>query len=420
MDRDAALKIPGGTDRPGISAPLYPLRFWVVLSLLLLFCIVLKLPTLSSPHEEPDERVYMALATRMLHAGSYNLAGTEILKELPPGVYDRPLFHHPPLFPAALVPFVYLGVEKAGVVVSWLGHFLCIISVALIGRRIAFAYGLATDRHALVSWLPVIGICLDPLLIFISRKLWIDSILAGLCAVSIAAFFCARYSQRRSFLLLLGGLLFGLANLTKITALIFTPLVVYLILTPEGLRRPKISELCLGFLPAALLVLPWYVIFYHTYGAIVPSWTKPDDWLIQHYPFVRVALARTPLYYFLKLALIAPVSVISIGAYVVTRSLWTSKISLVPVLWFVLCFATISYLGLRGYTFQMRYIAQIVPSIYLMFYAPLALFPGNRDIVSVAGLLLLIYGGMTGAIYLLASNYDEVYSLFEIVGWVRL
>ena len=404
----------------GISEPLYTLRFWLVLSMLLVFSAVLKLPTLYFPHTEPDEQVYLNLATRLLTSASYNLEGTEIIKQLSPGIYDHPLFFHPPLFPASLIPFVYWKVENFAVLISWLGHFLCIISVALIGRRMAFAYGLDSDRNSVVEWLPVIGVCLDPLLTFVSRKLWIDSLLSGVCAASLAAFFCARYSQRRSLWLVVGSILFGLAGLSKMSALILTPVVIYLILTPEAHRRSKITELCLGCVPALLLALPWYITFYHTYGVLFPSWMKPDEWSIQHYPFVRVMLERTPGYYLFKLAAIAPISLLCFGVYGLNRPLWASRVSLVAPMWFLLYFTTISYLGLHGTGFQMRYIAPLVPSIYLMLYAVLDRSRRGNEVISIGVLLLLLYAGMTGAIFLVSPQFDEIYSVFELIGWLRL
>lgn len=402
-------------DQAGMPQSLYPPRFWVVLTMLLVFSVVLKLPTLYFSHTEADEQVYLSLAKRLLTSGSYNLEGTEIINQLSPGIYDHPLFFHPPLFPVCLIPFVYWNIERLAVLVSWLGHALCILAVALVGRRMAFASGLDSERNPMVQWLPVIGICLDPFLLFLSRKLWIDSLLTGLCAASIASFFCARYSRRRSLWLIVGGALFGLAGLSKMPALILTPVVVYLVLTPDGPRRSKIKDLCLGFLPALLLASPWYIAFYHTYGVIIPSWIKPDEWSVEHYPFVRVALERTPAYYFLKLIAIAPVSLLAFGVYCLRRSLWTSRMFLFPSIWFLLCFITISYLGVKGQGFQMRYIALLVPSIYLMLYAFLGQFRRGHEFISIGVLLLLVYGGMTGAVYLATPHFDEIYSPFELI-----
>jgi 4-amino-4-deoxy-L-arabinose transferase-like glycosyltransferase len=416
MNQKAALPHPTLASAAAGGSP-YTRRFWLVLGMLLVFSIILKLPTLSFSHDEPDERIYLTLATQLLNYGSYNLSGTQVLQELSPQIYDRPLFFHPPLFPAVLIPFVYWKVENLAIVVSWLGHLLCIVAVALIGARITLSYGF--DRNPIVQWLPVIGVCLDPLLIFISRKLWIDSLLCGMCAASIAAFFCARYSRRRSLWLVAGGVLFGLAGLCKMPALILAPVVVYLIFTPESLARSKIVDFCLGCGPALLLALPWYLVFYHTFGVFIPSWIKPDEWLLEHYPFVRVSLERTPAYYLIKLATIAPVTVLCFIAYGVSRPLWTNRVSLVPPLWFLLYFAAISYVGMEETGFQMRYIAPLVPSIYLMLYTVLARFRLDREVVSVLVLLLLIYAGLNGAIYLIVQ-YDEIYSIFELAGWFHL
>lgn len=382
--------------------------------MILLFSIALKLPTLHFPHPEPDEQIYLNLASRILTSGSYNLQETQIIYELSPAIYDRPLFFHPPLFPATLVPFVYWKVPSLAVVISWLGHLLCIVSVAMIGRRVTLAYDFETRGNPLLEWLPVIGVALDPLLTFVSRRLWIDSLLAGLCAASLAAFFCARYSPQRRSWLVAGGILFGLAALSKATAFLLAPLVIYLILTPEARPRSRFSDLCLGCLPALLLALPWYITFYSTYGVLVPTWIKPDEWMIQHYPFMRTTLDRTPGYYLLKLAAIAPVGLFALGAYCLKRQLWTNRISLVAPAWFLLYFIGISYAGLQGIGFQMRYIAPLAPSIYLMLSAALGQFRSVGSMISVGLLLLVIVSGMTSAIYLVSPHFDEIYSLFEL------
>jgi len=404
----------------GKSETLYPLRFWLALSMLLLLCTIIKLPTLLYHHDEPDEQIYLSLAKRLITAGEYNLTGTDILSRLSPGIYEHPLFFHPPLFTLCLMPFVYWNVENLAVVVSWLGHLLCIVSVALIGRRMTFAYELNSDRNILISWLPVIGMALDPFLTVFSRRLWIDSFLAGLCAASLAAFFCARYSQRRSLWLVAGGVFFGLAGLCKITALIFAPVLLYLILTAETQRQSKIKDLCLGSLPALLLLLPWFVIFYRKFGVIIPSWTKPDEWLLQHYAFVRLTLERTPIYYVVKLIAIAPVILLSFGVYLFRRSLWTNRVFLAFPISFLLYFVSMSYLGLHGYGFQMRYLAPAIPAIYVMLYAVLANFERSRELLSFGILMLLLYGGVTGVILIVAPGYDEIISIFELIGWLRI
>lgn len=124
----------------------------------------LKLPSLRYPFSEGDEHIYWQLADNLARGRECTLQGTEVLRELSPDMYDRPLFHHPPLFPALLVPFVLTDNNSAAVMVSWLGHFLCLIAVALVGRRALL--GLPTGAHITspAFWLSIVGLSADPLL----------------------------------------------------------------------------------------------------------------------------------------------------------------------------------------------------------------------------------------------------------------
>lgn len=394
-------------------------HFWLVLSIILLFCAALKLPTLTAPHDEPDEQVYWQLAGRLLSSGQYNLHDTPILQALSAPMYDRPLFFHPPLFPLLLIPFVHWQCPSLAVLISWLGHFLCIIAVALMGRRLARELPAGPDGGQLLFWLPVLGMTLDPVVTFVSGKLWIDSLLAGLCAVAMACFFCARDSQRRSLLLVAGSILLGLASLAKLPALALWPVAAFLILTQKSKARPVWRGLVCGFLPALLLVLPWFIIFHRVYGVFLPDWTRPDEWTKQHYPMIRDVVSRTPLYYLGTMACIEPASILCLVGYLFNRSLWRKTDSVLPWVWFLVFFAAMSYVGLRGQGFEMRYLTPLSPCIYLMLYPLLGQWR-ERSVWPTVLLLCLIYAGLNGAIYLLLPQYDEIRPAFTIRGQANL
>jgi 4-amino-4-deoxy-L-arabinose transferase-like glycosyltransferase len=406
------LKVPG---RP----PFIP-RFWLILTLLLLFCALLKLPTLTFYHDEADEQVYWQLANRLLTVGQYNLQGTEILKRLSPDIYDRPVFNHPPLFPILLIPFVYWKIQYLAIVVPWLGHLLCVMAVALMCRRMARDFFPGMDQGQFIFWLPALGMALDPFLLFLSRRLWMDSLLAGLCAASIAFFFCARYSERRTWYLIAGGVFFGLAGLTKMPALALAPILLLLILTPEVRPRSTLRDLCFGCLPAVILLLPWFIIFYRTYGVFLPSWTRPDAWTIQRYPFIWATLRRSPFYYALKLATIVPVIVLCLAGYILKGHLWKKTVTALPCLWFLIFFIALWCVGRWGQGFQMRFLAPLLPSIYLMAAALLWEEGGEKDVLAMVVLLCFIYAGLTGAFYLLLPEYDEINPAFVLWKWKGL
>ena len=143
--------------------------FFLILALALLICAFLKVPTLHYPHAELDERIYWQLAENLAQKGQYSLQGTELLGTLPPGIFNHPLFHHPPLFATLLIPFVLVGAKDAAVVASWLGHLLAVLAVALVGRHALRRSVGANTFTSPVFWVPLLGICTDPLLLFVSR-----------------------------------------------------------------------------------------------------------------------------------------------------------------------------------------------------------------------------------------------------------
>jgi 4-amino-4-deoxy-L-arabinose transferase-like glycosyltransferase len=394
-------------------------HFWLIVAIILLFCAVLKLPTLTTPHDEPDEQVYWQLASKLSSGGPYNLQGTEILTKLSPAIYDHSLFRHPPLYPALLVPFVWLNARHLAVMVSWLGHFLCIIAVAVMGRRLAREQG-APGEQSLLFWLPVLGVALDPFLTFVSGKLWIDGLLAGLCSLAIACFYCARFSPKRPVYLLAGGILFGLACLTKLPALALAPIIGLLILKPKVGTRLWLRDLSLGCVPAIVLIVPWFVIFHRAYGAFMPDVATFDAWTLEHYPFVVAAVNRNPTYYIAKIIALTPASVFCLVTYLLKRDLWKKLDSVFPCLWFLLFFAALSWVGMRGQGFQMRFLAPLFSCIYLMLYAVIREWRGRSEVLSVALLLCLVYAGLNGVIYLLLPQYDEIRPVFTIWGTANL
>ncbi|MFH1075680.1 MAG: glycosyltransferase 87 family protein [Pseudomonadota bacterium] len=197
---------------------------------------------MSYQHNETDEIIYWQLAENWLKTGNYSLQGTEILKSLPAYVYDRQLFHHPPLFSLLLIPFVIMKAKKLAIIISWLGHLLCIVSVALVGRSILTSRSQFSVKSNLF-WIPLISITFDPLLIFISRKLWIDSLLSGLVALSVALFYSVCKSdidyRHKKYGLIAAGIALGLAALCKLTALIVTPVIIYILITSFQTSRER-------------------------------------------------------------------------------------------------------------------------------------------------------------------------------------
>jgi 4-amino-4-deoxy-L-arabinose transferase-like glycosyltransferase len=381
--------------------------------LVLLFCafaVVLKLPSLRFIHAEPDEIVYWSVARNMVERGEYTLRGAEIAGRLSPAIYDRPLFHHPPLYPMLLTPFVALNAQQSSVVISWLGHLLCVAAVGMIGWAV-----LDRGREDML-WLALLGVATDPLLTFASRKLWIDALLAGLVALAIALVWTALVSRRRRLLLVMGGLVLGLAGLAKLPGLIVAPVMAMLVWSGGGSLRQRLLDLVQVAAPCVLLVLPWLVVFVTTYGTLTPTLLRPDEWTVRHYPFLAFATGRPWYYYAAKLALAEPLSLVSL-ALLFRKPGGLTLAKLAAPSWLLLWLVVYTIQSATGYGFQMRHLAPLAPSLYVML-----LFCGQsrggllRPVIALA----LTYGAMGATVYLLTERLDELLSLPELAGLLRL
>ena len=397
------------------------LEFKYVLYVGLLFVLVstvIKLPSLTFTHVEPDEVVYWTLSENLLSSGTYSLQGSEILSSLSPTIYDRPLFHHPPLFPMLLIPFVVIDAPHVAVILSWLGHALSILSVALIGYVLLNRVSGEVSQRRNLLWLILLGVSMDPLLIFISRKLWIDSLLTGLTSLSIALVYLSVDGSGKKRTLLWAGLALGLAGLAKLPGVAAAAIGLLLIGAMQTTPKRKLHVALLLVAPAVILLVPWLLIFLRTYGVLLPTWLKPDPWALDHFPLVAEAVARPWYYYIAKLCLAQPFVLFLLVLFpVATRG--GAKERWIPLSWFLLFLGIATYQGVTGYGFQMRYVAPLIPSAYVaMFCHPLLLGSQRRWAVPVfTGAIL--YAMLGGAVYLMANRHDEFLTLFEAFGPVR-
>ncbi len=389
----------------------------LLVGLALAVCALLKAPTLYYPGDETDEKIYWQLAENLAQGRPYSLQGTALLTDLSPGIYDHPLFHHPPLFPALLVPFVLLGARHAAVVVPWFGHLFAVLAVALVARHALRGRPAAPTNLAAAAYLlPVVGVCADPLLVFVSRKLWIDSLLAGLVALSMAAFLIA--DGRRRVSLAASGTLLGLAALAKLSALLVLPIyIVAIVVRRDGDWRARVGSMGAIALPVGLLVVPWCVLFYLRCGVFVPPWVKPDAWLIEHYPFVKALVSRPWYYYAVKLPLVMPL--VGVAAWTLLRdgAAWRDRGVQVSAAWFVVLAGAITLMGVDGYGFQMRHLAPAVTAVYVLL--ALLIARGDRPVLVVASVWAILVGTVTGAMYLLLPRLDEILSLAEVARVIR-
>jgi len=339
--------------------------WWWFLAVLVPIMLLLKLPSLvSQQHLDSDEQIYLALSDNLYHNGRYSLQGTPLLRQLSPGIYDKPLFHHPPLYPMLIGPLSVKYSPSAAVILSWLGHVLVVLAVFIILRRV-----LGPDRQAVIVLVAALA-AFDPLMFFTSQKIWLDSLLAGLAGMSVALFLLATEAERpagKGWWSAAAGAAFGLAVLVKLPAAMTALVMPALYLRKHGTndRRHLIRYLIAFSLPALVLTAPWFIKFYSVYHVLIPGWVAPDAWLIRNNPFIRMVMDR-PIYYFFKeFFLLAPVMLLSFVCLALsfrppTPLEFVMGGWMLYVLLFLTCLAAFS-----GYTYQMRLITMACAPAYV-------------------------------------------------------
>jgi 4-amino-4-deoxy-L-arabinose transferase-like glycosyltransferase len=403
--------------------------FWAVVLLIMAFSILLKLPTLNLRHEEGDEVRFWYLTKNWIATGNYTLQGSPIFN-IPTfkayyGYRQMPV--HPPLFPAVLRPFAqYENIPHYAVMASWLGHLLAILAVALIARYLIHYHNLSFTAFSPLFWLPLLGIATDPIMTWVSGKLWIDNLHAGLAALSIALALMANRFHYRQLIYLLSGILLGLALLSKLTAALSIPVIIYIVLTNEPNTKKRLQALLWGAIPVLVLSLPWYIPRYLTPLPEAPT----VDWTgVQQCIFCNVVASKPFYYFFLQLILISPLIIIGLSFYFVfylshfRKSLGIIQHLhfLIPLFWCLFTLIAITYYVSNYNTFIMRRLTVMLPSLYVMFYflliysAKFEILKKYQPLLLLLGMLTIVYGAIGGGYYVFhADVYPEFTSLPEL------
>ena len=421
-------------------------HFWIVVLLVIGFSAIIKLPTFNLPHKEGDEIAFWYLTKNWIETGEYTLKGSPLAQtKLYFGRANREMPVHPPMFPLLLRPFVKYNAPDKAVIASWIGHFLTILAVALIGRYLFLSYGLTLSAFSPLFWIPLLGIATDPIMTYVSGILWIDNLHAGWAALAVAFTMMAGSSQRPKLMYLFAGILLGLALLSKVTSVIIIPIIIYVILISESDKKSKIQALLLGAVPALILSLPWYVPLYNTMGEFIfPTGIAPEykamlanmspEELIAHKESIRCrfceAGASSPWYYLIaKLPLLTPLVVVGFAFYIAFYFLYVKTLNgfqqlrfAIPFFWFSLVFSIAVFLQLYIH----RRLTILVASIYIMFYMLIAFSEKYDNLKKYQPILLFL--GMTGIIYatigasyyLFRGNSAEIFSILELIGIVKL
>jgi len=391
--------------------------FWIVTALIVLLALLLKLPTIRFDHDNPDERIYLQLARNLAEGGPYSLQGSDLPPGLSPHMYDRPLFHHPPLFALLVAPFVRLGAEKAAIAVSWAGHLLALLGLSLIGRHFLTREEPAEGALSPSFWVPLLGLAVDPILFFSSRKLWMDNLLAGLLTMAMALFVLSGGGKERRRVVVLASVVWGLAALTKLTALFALPAVIFLVMT--GGRAGRLRRLAAALAPAALLVLPWIVIFQIKTGSPLPTWVKPDDWLIHHYPFIQKMISRPWYYYLVRYSLLQPLLPLAAFFFLGSRACRRDPLARFAAIWFGSILSITTAVGASGVGYLMRHLSIGVAPVYLMALVILRRQGEKGRWPLFLFVLAIVIATVNASIFLFYPSADEAGSFLEMAGFLK-
>lgn len=404
MERDAG----DGSQAGAVSTP--PLRIKTWLKHLILFSLLsffFKIPALLYLHQETDEIIYLTLARSLRERGTYSLQGTDILPRLSPTIYDHPLFHHPPLFPALLAVFSQEETLPYAITVPWIGHALAILGVGFVILAASRTSPTLLSASQPAVWLPFLAMTTDPVLLFVGRKLWIEGMLTGLLALSFGLLRLASQIRYRSLVLSLGGLFFGLAVLCKVSVLVLFPIFIMSIYFSGSKLSPRILPLISFIIPVLVLTAPWFITFYRYYGVFVPDWINPDPWSMERFPLMREWASRPWYFYLVKLPVLIPLIVVgALGALRQTR-FWSDPRLILPLGWIATYLGFLTVLGAQGLGFQLRHLAVLSPAIVILI-AELAMRRERDEAWVFIGVLATVVGAAQGLMYMLAPNFDDL------------
>jgi 4-amino-4-deoxy-L-arabinose transferase-like glycosyltransferase len=378
------------------------------------FCLLLKIPSLLRLHRESDEIIYTTLAMHLNSEGVYSVQNTPISKFLDARAYDRPFFHHPPLYVFLMIPFLKYFTESSPVIISWIAHLLAVSVLYLFLCR-----KFRIDKQAFLL-IPVLGMAFDPVLAFVSTRIWFDALLAALTFTSMAAFLWGYDSEKRKFYWLLAGVFLGLSILTKMPALLcglfYFMFVAYEVFCKKD--RLILLDSLFIFLPAVLISAPWFIKFYGHYGMLFPDWLIPLPELVKSSDFINSVVSRPVHYYFSQLVLLNPLVM-----FVVLLQIFTIKkigrYEIMLWIWILMVIGAMTPIAAKGMGFQMRYIAMAVPPIYLLFAILLTKIPQRYLLIaSTVSILLIVCNGMTNLFYIVPPNtsYGDIVSLLSAYG----
>lgn len=215
-----------------------------------------------------DEVVYFRLGLQLKKDSThYNTLAVKewlphIERELP-AYFHQPLFKHPPLFFYFLATSFHLLGDDRNAAPNAAGSVSILFGVLLI----PLVYQLGTLLfNRTVGLLSAFFLYTDPVSIFSSQKVWMDSTLAFFTVLTVY-FFIYALKFKKDFFFILSGIASGLAVLVKYPgALAGMSIFIYVITYQRPLLKNK--TVLLGFILPLIMLIPWAYWNYTVYGRV--------------------------------------------------------------------------------------------------------------------------------------------------------
>lgn len=365
------------------------------------FFLLLSLLAIFLPHRENDEVIYQTLGIKLSRLEPYNLEGSEILKILPPEVYNTQIFFRPPAFAFYLALWYRL--------LGTIGMYLAPVSIYILLCFVVYkTVSLLTNSPPVRLKALLFSVVSTPF-VFFSTKIHLD--LFSALMVTIAIFFLISFKEReKSSSILLSGLFLVLAVFTKYTVLVIYPVfAVFLLIT----AKKRLLSLLLFFLTAMLLV-PWfYYLFFVVHLKMDVLVSVPNQTMLANFPFVRYVSQRPFFFYFLNIFLVNPLYVLFLLLF--KKSVWSDLVHKYGYIFYFLLSSVLIVLvaltvyGMRGGSYQMRYIILSEPFFVILF----SLLPWEKyKILRWVVIAFVIHNLL---LFFLNLNRPELFSLGEMM-----
>jgi 4-amino-4-deoxy-L-arabinose transferase-like glycosyltransferase len=274
-------------------------------------------------------------------------------------------------------------------------------SLATLWTTLELAGKLSKQNDHKILTAALLALC--PILLFSSVRILIDSVLALLVGLTVLLTIVA-VDRAKAPLFAAAGLVFGLAALTKETAVLILPVVLYLVLR-DGVNRRSLIALTYFAMAAALVAAPWFVYFFQITGSFARGTVIDAENL--RLPFIKMAVERSWYFYFAHVVLVAPIYLF--GYFEIVARIRRRE-SLTEVIWVLSYFIPLTVYGFMGNSYQTRYLLPAIPALALLSASALE---RQKHWAHVTAAILLAYQLLTGILNTTVFRLADVFSPWQ-------